>query len=49
MPLEGFANKVGRILSGDAVPDKILVTGINVLRHAEAEARYAAAFAAIND
>lgn len=48
MPLEEFTSEVVEILSRDEVPDEILVTRVNFQRQAEAEGRYAAAFAAIN-
>lgn len=48
MPLQDFTDEVVGILCREAVPDEILVDRVNFQRKAEAEGRYAAAFAAIN-
>ncbi|WP_316862194.1 SDR family NAD(P)-dependent oxidoreductase [uncultured Cohaesibacter sp.] len=48
MPLIDFTNEVVEILSRDEVPDEVLVTRVNFQRNAEAEARFEAAFKAVN-
>ena len=48
MSLQEFTDEVVSILSRDDIPDEILVSRVNFQRNAEAEGRYAAAFATIN-
>lgn len=48
MPLQEFTDEVVGILSRDDIPDEILVNRVSFQRKAEAEGRYAAAFAMIN-
>ena len=48
MPLKDFTDEVVGILTGPDVPDEVLVNRVRFQRDAEAEGRYAAAFAAIN-
>lgn len=48
MPLQEFTDEVVGILSRDDIPAEILVNRVSFQRKAEAEGRYAAAFAMIN-
>lgn len=48
MPLQDFTDEVAEVLARDRVPDEILVSRVGFQRHAEAEGRFDAAFAAIN-
>lgn len=48
MPLDAFTNEVVGILSQTVIPDEVLVERVSFQRRAEAEGRFAAAFAAIN-
>ncbi len=48
MPLREFTDEIVGILSLEDIPDEVLVSRVGFQRNAEAEGRYAAAFAAIN-
>ncbi|MGC0224157.1 SDR family oxidoreductase [Pseudooceanicola nitratireducens] len=48
LPLQEFTDEVMALLTQPAPPPEILVTRVAFQRHAEAEARYPAAFATIN-
>ena len=48
MPLDAFTQEVVAILSHTVIPDEVLVDRVNFQRRAEADGRFAAAFATIN-
>lgn len=48
LPLDAFTQEVVGILSQEEIPDEVLVERVGFQRRAEAEGRFAAAFAAIN-